>query len=232
MSLFEFIDQGGPVMYALLAMSVLALAILLLKLVQFTRLGLRRTGFVDGVQKLVREGQADRALEALRSVRNPVARVLESAIRVGRSTDMDAADCETEVMRIGSREVRDLESWLRPLSSIAHLSPFLGLLGTVLGMIAAFMQIEAAGSHVDASKFSGGIWEALLTTAFGLTIAIPAMAAYFYLEGEVDRVRGVMKDAATQILLRFRKSRPEPKRGPVLVEESDRSLQMGDRHGV
>mgnify|MGYP005678813071 FL=1 len=73
-------------------------------------------------------------------------------------------------------------------------------------MINAFMRLEEAGSRVDPSILSGGIWEALLTTAFGLTVAIPAMAAFYYLEGEVDHVRAAMKDASIRVLRHFGKT--------------------------
>ena len=83
---------------------------------------------------------------------------------------------------------------------IANLSPLLGLLGTVMGMIGAFAQLEGAGTKVDPALLAGGIWEALLTTAFGLSVAIPSLAAYYILEGQVDNVRANMKDAATRVL--------------------------------
>jgi biopolymer transport protein ExbB len=112
-----------------------------------------------------------------------------------------------------------LESWLRALSSVAHLSPLLGLLGTVLGMITSFRRIEQAGSAVDPAVLSGGIWEALLTTAFGLTIAIPSMAAFYFLEGEVDRVRATMKDTTSRVLLAAGKiSEPQPAGGVALTD--------------
>lgn len=218
-SLYEFLDQGGPVMYALLALSVLALAILLLKLVQFARLGLRRTGFVQETLEHLKEDGSEAALRRLATVRHPAARVMECAVTASEDPAMDGAAVDAEIVRVGSGEVRDMESWLRALASIAHLSPFLGLLGTVLGMIAAFMQIEAHGSKVDAAQFSGGIWEALLTTAFGLAIAIPTMAAYFYLEGEVDGSKSVMKDASTRVMIQFQRQRTDSRvhPGPVLV---------------
>jgi biopolymer transport protein ExbB len=127
-------------------------------------------------------------------------------VEAARSEKLPPADIEAEVSRVGSAEIRNLESWLRGLSGIAHLSPLLGLLGTVMGMITAFIRLEEAGSKVNPSILAGGIWEALLTTAFGLIIAIPAMAAFYYLEGEVDRVRAAMKDVSVRVLLHFGKT--------------------------
>jgi len=193
-------------MYVLLALSVLAMAIILAKLFQFFRSGLRNRAFVEPALTALHQNNYRQVLKELQQQRSPVARVMESAVRCGADPAMSAKDVEAEVSRIGSAQIRNLESWLRGLSSIAHLSPLLGLLGTVTGMIAAFMRLEEAGSRVDPSILSGGIWEALLTTAFGLTVAIPAMAAFYYLEGEVDHVRAAMKDTCVQVLRYFGKT--------------------------
>jgi len=205
MTAVEIVARGGPVMGVLLGLSVFALTILLLKLWQYLRAGLRRTGFIDPILELVTAGRLDAAREKLGAERHPTARVMEAAIAFGMAPEKSAAAAQAEVSRVGSRELRDLESWLRALSSIAHLSPLVGLLGTVIGMILAFMQVEKSGSTVDPSLLSGGIWQALLTTAYGLTIAIPSMAAFHMFEGEVDRVRASMKDASVVILGSFNK---------------------------
>ncbi len=204
--MFELFQQGGSVMYVLLLMSILATAIILLKLYQFYRSALRQTAFVEKAVASIEQGEYALALQDLQRQASPVARVLESAVSFGANPAMSSGDVEAEVSRVGSAQIRNLESWLRGLSSIAHLSPLLGLLGTVTGMIVAFMNLQAAGSRVDPSILSGGIWEALLTTALGLTVAIPAMAAFYYLEGVVDHVRADMKDASIQVLRHFGKS--------------------------
>ncbi len=212
-------------MLVLLAMSVLAVAIILLKLFQFFRSGLRRLDFVDPALIALQKGDYDHALDTLQQQRSPVAYVMENAIRCGADPTMSANDVEAEVSRVGSAQIRNLESWLRGLSSIAHLSPLLGLLGTVTGMIVAFMNLEAAGSRVDPSILSGGIWEALLTTAFGLTVAIPAMAAFYYLEGEVDHVRASMKDVSIRVLRHFGKT-------PATISTRDSDKIEDETHGI
>ncbi|MCF6256255.1 MAG: MotA/TolQ/ExbB proton channel family protein [Gammaproteobacteria bacterium] len=224
MNIVDLFQQGGPVMLVLLAMSVLAVTIILLKLFQFYRSGLRRLAFVDDTVLAVQRGEHEQAIKRLQQHDNPVAKVLESAIRYGADPTMSTGDVEAEVSRVGSAQIRNLESWLRGLSSIAHLSPLLGLLGTVTGMIVAFMSLEAAGSRVDPSILSGGIWEALLTTAFGLTVAIPAMAAFYYLEGEVDRVRAAMKDASIRVLRHFGKT-------PHVGSHDDERIE-DETHGI
>lgn len=202
-------------MYVLLSLSILATAIILMKLYQYVQSGVFRMGFVEESLGALHTGGPGEALHALRNRRNPVAVVMRSALRCGMDPAMSPKDVDAEVSRVGSAEIRNLESCLRGLSSIAHLSPLLGLLGTVTGMIGAFMRLEEAGSRVDPSMLSGGIWEALLTTAFGLTVAIPSMAAFYYLEGEVDKVRAAMNDACVRVLLHFNKNAGEP-----ILEES------------
>ena len=224
MNVVAIFQQGGPVMFVLLALSVLATAIILIKFVQFARSGLRRTDFVETALSALPQGNHARIVDDLQQQSSPVARVLESAIRCGADPDMSARDVEAEISRVGSAQIRNLESWLRGLSSIAHLSPLLGLLGTVTGMISAFMRLEEAGSRVDPSILSGGIWEALLTTAFGLTVAIPAMAAFYYLEGEVDRVRATMKDVTIRALRHFGKTPHISNRDDERIEDETHGL--------
>ncbi len=225
MNIVSLFQQGGPVMWVLLAMSVLAVTIILLKLFQFFRSGLRGLSFVEPALTALQQGDHNNALQALQQQRSPVAMVMQSAIHCGADAAMSARDVEAEVSRVGSAQIRNLESWLRGLSSIAHLSPLLGLLGTVTGMIAAFMNLEAAGSRVDPSILSGGIWEALLTTAFGLTVAIPAMAAFYYLEGEVDHVRASMKDVSIRVLRHFGKT-------PSHITTRDDHKIEDETHGI
>lgn len=80
------------------------------------------------------------------------------------------------------------------------ISPLMGLLGTVIGMISSFSKLSSAGTHVDPTILAGGIWEALLTTAGGLAVAIPALASHYVLDGVIEKVRATMKDVSVQIL--------------------------------
>ena len=113
-----------------------------------------------------------------------------------------------EVTRVAGLELDNLRSGLRLLALIANLSPLIGLLGTVLGMIRAFQALEAAGSRVDPSILSGGIWIALLTTAAGLIVAIPAAAAHNWMEGVVYRSQRAMEDAVTRVFTADIESKP------------------------
>ena len=194
------LDKGGPVMLVLLALSVVALTIILVKIYQFSRSRLLRTEFIDQAILLLHNDGPDTTLLALAETPHPVARVMETTLRTSTNTTLSIEDRDTEISRVGSAEIRNLESYLRGLEVIANLSPLLGLLGTVLGMIKAFARLESAGTKVDPAILAGGIWEALLTTAFGLSVAIPALAAFYILEGQVENVRAQMKDATIRVL--------------------------------
>jgi len=194
------LSRGGPVMAALLFVAILAVAIILVKFYQFMASRIRRTDFIEPVLAMVREGAHHDALHFLAHTRSPVARVMEVTIDVANNSDMSPADREAEIRRVGAAQLRGMESYLRGLEVIGNLSPLLGLLGTVIGMIKAFARLETAGTRVDPGILAGGIWEALLTTAVGLIIAIPVVGAYHILEAEVDHVRGMMSDLSTRLL--------------------------------
>lgn len=197
---FELAARGGWVMAVLLVFSLVAATIVIVKLHQFWRMRIWQRGWLDEALAAIRSGESERALALARETRGPVARVLAIALEERMRDDLTPDAVREEVQRAGDVEVAALESHLRGLEVIGSLAPLLGLLGTVLGMIRAFMQLETAGARVDPGLLSGGIWEALLTTAAGIAVAIPAMAALAWLESQVDRVRRTLGDAATRAL--------------------------------
>lgn len=197
--LWRLLEAGGPVVAVLTAMSVAALTIVIVKLAQFAaaRVGERATA--RRALDLHRAGRsAEAAAVAARSA-NPVAQVLACAIRGSQRGDLPIEAVREEVARLAADQIEGLRAYLRPLEVIASVAPLLGLFGTVLGMISAFRQLEQAGSRVDPSVLSGGIWEALLTTAVGLAVAIPVVAVLAWLERVVDRLAQEMASATTQV---------------------------------
>ncbi|HJM60032.1 MAG TPA: MotA/TolQ/ExbB proton channel family protein, partial [Alphaproteobacteria bacterium] len=144
-STLDLLAKGGPVMMVLLAVSGLAVLIIVAKLLQFARLGLGNLRFVDPAMAALERSEPQAALALLAKRRHPVARVMESAITTSTDSRLTAEDRDAEISRIGSAQIRDLESHLRGLEVIANLSPLLGLLGTVIGMIGAFAKLEDAG---------------------------------------------------------------------------------------
>ncbi len=197
--LLTYLEAGGPVVMILIAMSVFAFAIVLLKLWQFqsTRIGERRQGLQ--AVALYRQGRIREALQSLQNARSPLSQVVSLAIQGQSRGDLAEQKVREEVMRHGSSLLEDLRVGFRPLEVIASLAPLLGLFGTVLGMIEAFRQLEQAGNQVNPAILSGGIWAALLTTAAGLAVAIPVVAILNWLERRVERTAHAMEDAITQV---------------------------------
>lgn len=197
--MIELLLRGGPVILILLAMSVLALTITLVKWIQFSWLRINSNDAVLDALQHWRNGDNRAALDRLdRKKRRPTSRVVSTALR-GIMQGHDESLVREEVTRVAKDQIESLKSWLRPLELIANLSPLLGLFGTVLGMIEAFQKMEQAGNAVDPSVLSGGIWQALLTTAVGLAVAIPATLAHSWLERSTERAAHSMEDAATRV---------------------------------
>lgn len=197
-----FVEAGGPVVAILGGLSVLALAIVLVKLWQFAvgRVGDRRTA--RRALTLHRAGRTIEAIGIASRSRNPVAEVLAYALRGCLRRDLDEAVVREEVARLAADRIEALRSYLRALEVIASISPLLGLFGTVLGMIEAFQQLQNAGSQVNPAILSGGIWEALLTTAVGLAVAMPVVVVLAWLERIVDGVTHEMETVVTQVFTR------------------------------
>jgi len=135
----------------------------------------------------------------LQKHKSPVAVVMSAAVK-GRRLNADKSLVREEIERIAQAQLDSLERGLPLLALVASVSPLLGLLGTVTGLVEAFQQLQSAGDRVDPAILSGGIWEALLTTVMGLSIAIPASALYMWLQRTVELTGARMEDAATQVV--------------------------------
>ena len=193
------IEAGGPVVIALIGMSIIGLAVLLLKSWQFFSLHLDKRGFIEPAIAAWLKNDHKTMNEILDRSKNPIARVIETATRACSQQDVDSVIAREEVMRVATLQLANTRAYLRIIEVIAALSPLLGLFGTVLGMIEAFHRLETAGTAVDPAVLSGGIWEALLTTAAGLAVAIPAIIALNWLEHRIENFKLAMEDAMTRI---------------------------------
>ena len=203
----DLIEKGGPVMFILLGFSIFAFAIIFIKLIQFFSAALSRTSKIEKLLSKLNGTNSKKLLLEIQKIKNPMARILEVVILTKSDRRFDKESREAEISRIISIEIRNLENYLGGLEVVASISPLLGLFGTVLGMIKAFLNLEKAGSQVDPALLAGGIWEALLTTAFGLAIAIPALAAYHLFENKISNTRDKINDTVvrTNTLLNFKK---------------------------
>ena len=194
-------------MFILLGFSVLALFIIILKSIQFSIVRISNTNSIDNIISKLNKTNAKKLLSEIQKIKNPIAKIIEVVIITKNDRRFNRESRESEISRISSIQIRNLENYLGGLEVIASISPLLGLFGTVLGMIKAFLNLEKAGSQVDPALLAGGIWEALLTTAFGLAIAIPALTAYHLFENKISNTKDKMKDSIIRVntLLDFRK---------------------------
>ena len=191
--LISLVLKGGPVMLILLGLSIISLTIIIIKIFQFYKSDIYNGNKILPVYKLLEDNKISQSRELLNSIIHPSSNIITSILD---NKNLNNEDRENEVSIIGEKQLRNLEFLLKPLEVISNVAPLLGLLGTVIGMITAFSKLENAGSKVDPAILAGGIWEALLTTAFGLIVAIPALAAFYWLDGKVDKVREEMRHAA------------------------------------
>ena len=195
--MLEFILKGGPLMWPILLCSVIVVTIVLERLYHLRRAKVNMPNLLTRVKKLLRENKLEEAERLCRNSPGPIAHILATGIHLHNRPPEER---ERMLVRYGSRELRRLEKNLGALGIIGHIAPLLGLLGTVTGMIRAFITIQELGGKVDASALAGGIWEALITTAAGLSVAVPALIFHHYFEGRVDNIAYQMKDAASELL--------------------------------
>ncbi|MDX8404566.1 MAG: MotA/TolQ/ExbB proton channel family protein [Mariprofundus sp.] len=180
--MIEFIQQGGTVMYFLLAASILSLTIIFERAWSLRRSVVVPLNVVNQVEKSVRDGDVKSAMTFCQNHNTAMSRVLWVALAnrgVRRSVMKEILE------ESGRQEVAHLERFVGILGVIAATAPLLGLLGTVIGMIEVFQQISLVGIG-KADVLAGGISKALNTTAFGLSVAIPSIIAYRYYESRVD----------------------------------------------
>ncbi len=199
-------------MWGIGALSVLTVALILWKVWQFLRQGAFGGGARSAQAAMLwRRGSAAEAMALVEGRRSYRARLAVAAMQAQQDPKIGAEAAEAETGRVARSLLAEARSGLRALELIATIAPLLGLLGTVLGMIGAFQALQEAGARADPSLLAGGIWEALLTTAAGMTVAIPASVSLTWFESVVDRLRHDMEDAATVILMR-------PGEGPAGAE--------------
>lgn len=201
-ALTAMIGRGGIVMWIIAGLSVLTLALVLWKIWRLTLSGLWRRAEAERAVALWvagRDGEAQASLAMPRGIR---ARVVAQAMAALGDPTLSRESARDEVLRVARRELNATRSGLRALELISTIAPLLGLLGTVLGMITAFQALQSTGAQADPTILAGGIWQALLTTAAGMAVAIPAGVALVWIESLADGVQADLEDAVTQIFTR------------------------------
>jgi len=195
--LFGLIEMGGPVIGLIVLISIATLAVVIYKLWEFRASGVgRHTALRKAVAEWDR-GEVGAARRTLETSRSYLAPVIARAFEFVDATDTAATRrLEAEAEARFSR----LERGFRFLDTVAQVAPLLGLFGTVLGMIEAFQALQGAGSQVDPALLAGGIWVALLTTAAGLAVAMPASVALSWFEARLAGERALADHALGVVL--------------------------------
>ncbi len=196
-SLFSMFTMGGPLMWVLLALSILAIYLIGRKWWVIKNASKIDPHFMKDIRDYITDGKTKSAVTLCRKYDNPVARMIETGInRMGRPM----ADIQSAIENIGNVEVARLEKGLPLLATIAGGAPMIGFLGTVMGMVQAFFNMSKAGNNIDITLLSGGIYTAMLTTVGGLIVGIIAYFGYNWLTGKVGDLVYQMESSTMEFI--------------------------------
>jgi biopolymer transport protein ExbB len=197
MNIFSILVRGGWLMIPIAICSFIAAAIIVERWLSLRRARVNTGTLMNRVRQALRGGETGRAIDVCEETPGPVAGMLKEGIqRAGASRSL----IRETVEGAGKAELYKLERGLDSLATVASVAPLLGFLGTVTGMIRAFMEIQSLGGQVNANVLAGGIWEALMTTAAGLTVGIPALIFYNWLVGKVQHFVFEMERSSMELL--------------------------------
>ena len=207
--MWEMMQKGGPIMWPILFCSVVAFAIVIERLMSLRKAQIDTKTFMEQISKSIKRNKIMEALDLCEKTSGPIAHILKAGIL---KHDRLRSEIREAIEDASIHEIPQLEKNLPVLATVAHISPLLGLLGTVTGMVSAFQVIEQKASSVNPvnpGDLAGGIWEALLTTVAGLCVAIPTFVAYNYLVSRVDGFVLEMERSATDLLNMLGEKRDE-----------------------
>ncbi|MEO6182373.1 MAG: MotA/TolQ/ExbB proton channel family protein [Verrucomicrobiota bacterium] len=192
-----FLADGGPMIWVILAASAVAVAVFIERMLHYHRAQINSTEFLNGVRNVLKRDNVVEALAICDATPGPVPRLVKIAIL---HRDQGREGVREALEDAGFLEVPRLEEKLNLLATIAQIAPLIGLLGTAIGFIHIFGQIEDAGLQAHVGQLSRGVWEALICTAAGLAVAIPSYAGYNYLVSRVNSIVLDMEHISTEIL--------------------------------
>lgn len=193
------LGAGGMIIIVLLLLSALSLALIVVKTIQLMPARSGAAGREHALSQWVSD-QKDRAQLSVQSGKSPADRVMSYAMK-SLANGFKGPALNAELLRRGNEEFAKMNSLIRVLELIAMISPLLGLLGTVMGMIQSFQALEMAQGAANASILAGGIWQALLTTAVGLLVAIPAAVGATLLSARAESAAQMIENAVGRLML-------------------------------
>jgi biopolymer transport protein ExbB len=184
----SLLEKGGPIMWVLLLMSLIGFLIFIERVLYLHRGQIRSSEFVTGIKNIVRKQRLVEALTLCEETPGPVPNLVKaSLLHFGE----DEEKIRYEIQEAALVEIPVLEKRLGTLAALAKSAPLVGLLGTVLGLAQTFYDMQESGNYSDATVLSNGMWQSLLTTAFGLAIAVLTYLGFHFLHG---RVRALVRD--------------------------------------
>lgn len=224
-SVWGFMIKGGPLMVPIGICSLIAAAVTLERLFSLRRSVVIPPGFLEGLKNALGQDRSEKkaALEYCKENASPVAAVFRAGIKkLGQPIEL----LEKHIAEAGQREIAKLGKFLRVLTVIAAISPLMGLLGTIFGMIKAFQTVATSGEALGKTELlAGGIYEAMITTAAGLLVAIPVLVAFHWISATIDRLVNEIDLMTVDFL-------EEYAAGPALVEPAlSLSVQPPDGDG-
>lgn len=194
---YDVILKGGILMIPIGVCSIVALAIVIERFWSLRRASIDTREFMDTMRQVLRQNRMQDAVEICDEVDVPLARILRAGILKYNRTKEDIREAIEDA---GHLEIPRLERYLSALATCANIAPLLGLLGTVAGMIKAFAQIQALKGQVNPSDLAEGISNALVTTAAGLSVAIPTLIAYNYFVTRVENMILEMEIGSSELI--------------------------------
>jgi len=197
MPIWDLTLKGGWLMIPIALLSILAIYIFVERYFAIRKAGQEDTHFMNRIKEFIHDGKLDSAIRLAQATNSPVSRMIETGIRrIGRPmTDVNAA-----IENVGKLEVYKLEKGLATLATAAGAAPMIGFLGTVFGMIRAFWDMSNAGSNIDVSLLSSGIYTAMVTTAAGLFVGIIAYFCYNILVAKVENVVFILEARSSEFM--------------------------------
>jgi len=205
----EVIQKGGPLMWLILLASTVALAVFLERLLHFHRASINVGDLLRGLTNLIRRGDLTEALHECGTTPGPVARVAHAVIL---RNELPRAELRDVAQEAGQLEIPKLERNLGLLAAIAYVTPLIGLLGTLIGLLETFQMIDARNAGATAGDVAAGVYGSLLASAASLAVAIPAFLALSFLSARVNGFLRDMERAGIELLAVFDDARRVPRK--------------------
>lgn len=197
MNLFSMFLKGGIIMWPILLCSVVGLAVVIDRYIVIRKARINVPAFMVRIRGFIKKKDISGAISYCMEEKSPIANVVRKGLKKYK---LGHERVKESIENAGNQEISKLEKGLSILASVAGIAPLLGFLGTVTGMITAFMTIQDLQGSVGPSDLAGGIWEALITTAFGLFVGIPALALYNYFLSAVKKLVGEIEMVANDVV--------------------------------